>query len=124
MQSHETIGTFHGLSPEKLLLVLGPAVRLDVCPSPLLGPAGLVCVVIFPSPQGKSHFGVVLAPLRATCTLPGFWHYVGGGVALAMGLLEGTDPQENMGEGAPRQQGPLDVPWKGTCSWQDQGMPS
>lgn len=34
---------------------------------------GLVCVVIIPSPLGRSHFEVVLASLRATCTLRGSW---------------------------------------------------
>ena len=49
----------------------GSAIRLDVCPQPTSGAiVELVCVVIFPSPQDWSHFGVVLAPIGATCTMP------------------------------------------------------
>lgn len=53
-----------------------PAVRPAVCPQPSAGAAvGLLCVVLFPSPWGRSHFGVVLAPVGAACTLPGSWHH-------------------------------------------------
>lgn len=37
------------------------AVWLDICPqSPARAAVGLMCVVIFPSPQSRSHFRVVL----------------------------------------------------------------
>ena len=53
-------------------LSVGPAVRQYVCPKPIAGAAvGLICVVIFPSTQGKSHFWSQLAPVRAVFTLPG-----------------------------------------------------
>ena len=35
---------------------------------------------------------LVLASVRAVCTLPGLWHHFGP--ALANGLLEGTSPQK------------------------------
>lgn len=31
-------------------------------------------MVIFPSPQKKSHLGVVLALIEVACPLPGLWH--------------------------------------------------
>ena len=45
------------------------------------------CVVIFPSPQGTSHFGVLPVPVGAACILPGF----------GMGSVQGWTacPQEN-----------------------------
>ena len=48
----------------------------------------LVCVVIFPSPQGRGHFGVVL---------PGLWKCIRW--SLAKGILEGAGLQENTGMG-------------------------
>ena len=32
-------------------------------------------MVLFPSPQGRSHFRMVVAPLRAVCTLTLIWCY-------------------------------------------------
>ena len=46
--------------------------------SPLLGWAVLLLyAVIFPSPLGRSHFGVVLALTMAAYTLPGLWYHFG-----------------------------------------------
>ena len=78
--SPELQGMFLVLSPEKLFLV-GRATVWLVC----------VCVAIFLCPQGRSHFGVVLAPVGATWTLPGFWHHFGQ--ALAKSILDGEDLQ-------------------------------
>ena len=51
---------------------VGPAVRPDVCPQPTVGATvGLGYVVLFPFSKDRSHFGVVLAPVGAACTLPG-----------------------------------------------------
>ena len=44
----------------------------------------LVCEVMFLSPQGKSHFGVVLASVGGACTLPGLWHYFGWALSKAV----------------------------------------
>lgn len=46
-----------------------------------------MCVVIFPSSLGKSHFGVVLAPVGAAYTLPVLWYSFEW--AAAEGVLEG-----------------------------------
>ena len=46
----------------------------------------LVCIVILSSPQGRSHFGVVLASTGATCTLLDLCYCFGW--ALAKGILE------------------------------------
>ena len=51
-------------------------------------------MVFFRSPQGRSHFGVVLAPVKATCTLPSLWHCFGW--VLAKGVLERASLQENV----------------------------
>lgn len=53
---------------------------------------GLVCVVIFPSPQVRNHPGVVLAPASAACTLSCLWHCLGW--SPAEGGLEEMGPQE------------------------------
>lgn len=55
--------------------------------SPLLGLFLLVCVVIFTSSQGRNHFGVVLFPIWATCTISGLWNHFG--LTLVKGVLEG-----------------------------------
>ena len=55
-------------------LLVGGAVRLDVCPQHPAGAAlELLCVVIFSFPQGKSHFGVGLAPVEAVCAMRLDW---------------------------------------------------
>ena len=52
-------------------------------------------MVIFPSPWGRSHFGVVMAPIEVACMLPGLQYY--SVWAPAKGMLEGTDLQDNVG---------------------------
>lgn len=48
-----------------------PAISPNACPQPSAGAAvKLLCVLIFPSPQDRSHFAMVLAPVQSTCTLP------------------------------------------------------
>lgn len=70
-----------------------PAVTPDVCPQPPAGAAvGLVCVVLFPSPQGLGPCGVVLAPVGAACVLPCLRH--GFGWTPAKVMLEGAGPQD------------------------------
>ena len=82
------------LSPAKLLLVGGP----HYCPQPAAGPVvRLLHMVIFPFTQGRNHFGVVLAPIRAACTLPGLWKSFG--YATAKGESEGAGLLENAGWG-------------------------
>lgn len=50
-------------------------VRTDVCSQSTAGASvRLVCVVIFPSPWVRNHFGVVLSPVWTACTLPSLWH--------------------------------------------------
>ena len=96
--SIELQGTFPVLSPEKLLWGAGPTIRSDVYPLPIAGAAlGLVCLVIFPSSQGRSHFGVVLDSVGDTCILPDLQHSFGW--VLTKGILEPAGPQENVGLG-------------------------
>ena len=72
--------------------------RPDVCSQPNAGASvGLVCVVIFLSLQGRSHFRVMLAPVGAVCILPGSWHHFEW--APAKGILGSAGLQENMGTG-------------------------
>lgn len=78
---------------------MGPTVRLDVCPEPTAGMAvGLACVVIFPSPQGRSYSEVVLVPIRLLNTLPDLWNLFGWACAKDI-LGENAEPQENVQEG-------------------------
>ena len=59
------------LSPDKLSLVVGPVGRPAVCSQLTDGVSvRLVSVIIFPSPQSRSNFRVVIAPAGAICTLP------------------------------------------------------
>ena len=85
------------LSPKKLSLVSGACSQARCLPSDhwigLVWIVGLVCVVIFPSVQGRNHAGVVLAPVRAACTLLGMWHRFG--CSPDKGMLNGVDLQEN-----------------------------
>lgn len=56
----------------------GPVVKPDPCPQPTAGAiVELVCMVIFPYLSDRSHFGVVLDPVRTAFTLPGLWHHFG-----------------------------------------------
>ena len=61
---------FPVLSPEKLSDQVS-------APSPLLGLHLDVCVVIFPSCWGNSHFEGILTSVRATYIVPGLWHRFG-----------------------------------------------
>ena len=72
---------------------VGPAIRSDVCPQP--SEVGLVCMVIFPCPQKRSHFGAVLAPIEVSYALPGLWHCFGW--TPAKDMLECGDLKENAG---------------------------
>ena len=55
-----------------------------MCPQPTAGGAvELLCLVIFPSPQGKSHFGVVLLIVRAACRMRNVRQYFEGSAAEA-----------------------------------------
>ena len=57
----------------------------------------LVCMVIFSCLQGRSDFGVLLAPVRASCTMPDLWHLFQW--ALTKGLLDKVGLKENVGVG-------------------------
>ena len=60
---------------------------MSAASQPTAGAAvGLLCTVIFPSPQSRSHFGVVLLPVRATCALPGLQYHFEW--AVVKGILE------------------------------------
>ena len=74
------------LCPDKLALVGGAYSQTTVFPASPLGQQSDWYVVIFFSPSGNSHLGVVLALVRAAYTLPGLWHHFGW--AAAKGVLE------------------------------------
>ena len=77
---------------------MGPAVRPDFCLQPIAETAVVLeHVVVFLSPQGRSYFGVMLAPIGAAYTLPGLWHHRGW--ALAESILEKIGLRENAGTG-------------------------
>ena len=62
--------------PLRSFLWVGPKFRPDVCPQPTAeAPVRLVCVVILSFPLGRSHFGMVLAPVWAAYKLPDIWHH-------------------------------------------------
>ena len=64
------------LSPEKLLLVGGACSQTRCLPQPIVGASGrLVYVVIFHHHWGSSHFGLVLALVGTSYSLPGLWHH-------------------------------------------------
>lgn len=81
-----------------------------------------MCVVIFPSLQGKGHFGVVLAMVGAACTLPSLQNHPVW--ALAKSVLERADSPKQCGGSASKlcmpREGPRSVetetahlaPWK------------
>ena len=70
-------------------------VRSNVCPQPTASLAvRLLSVVIFFSPWGTSHCGVVLEPIRAACTLLGLWHCFGW--VQAKDVLVEAGVQENV----------------------------
>lgn len=76
-----TSGTFPVFPciPEKLLLVGGACSQTGLpAPGPLLGLQSDWCVVIFPSPWNRTHFGVMLALVWAVRILPGLWHCFDG----------------------------------------------
>lgn len=56
----------------------------------------LLCMILFPSPLGRNHFGVVLTLVRAACKLSHLWNYFGWP---AESMLEGVMPLENAGAG-------------------------
>lgn len=65
------LGSFTVLSLKKLSLV-DRACSQSSASSLLVGPLSDLCVFIFPSLQGSSRFGVVLATIGAACSLPGY----------------------------------------------------
>ena len=48
-----------------------PVVRPSISPAHSLGHIWMMCVLMFPSPQSRSHFGVVLVLVETVCTVPG-----------------------------------------------------
>ena len=58
-------------------------------PSPMLGHSQTGVYLLFPSPRGRIHCGVVW-PIWATCTLPGLWFW-------GSGVLAGVDRQGAQG---------------------------
>ena len=55
------------------MLVGAAAVRPYVCPQPTAGPQSAWCVPYLPLSQGQDSLRSGVAPVWATCTLPGLW---------------------------------------------------
>lgn len=84
------------LSLRRFFWWAGSVIRSVGLPQPTAGlTVGVVCVVIFSSHYGISHFGVALASVRTACTFPGLWHHFGW--TMAKDMLEGRGLQENAG---------------------------
>lgn len=78
LQSEQTAGPSVCCSLRDFYLWVGPEVRPDVYLQHTAGAiVDAVYVVIFPSPQGRSHFGVMLVTLWAVCTVPYLWSCFG-----------------------------------------------
>lgn len=56
--------------------------------------SGKVYMVIFPTPQGKSYFGMIVFTIRATCRMRPVWSCFAGTPAQC-GFLNGVIQQEN-----------------------------
>lgn len=78
-------------------LLISGAKRSDVCPSQSAGAAvRQVYMVIFPTPQGKSYFGMIVFTIRAACRMRPVWSCFAGTPAQC-GFLNGVIQQENVG---------------------------
>lgn len=80
-----------------------------------------MCVVIFPSPWDRGHFGV-LAPAGTACTLSGLRHYFGW--AVAGSTLDRSGPGElrgKLGSVSSFASPPPSRLQEGTCSKGDPG---
>ena len=84
-----------------------PQSDLMSAPSPLLGHSQTGVCLLFPSPRGGIHCGVVW-PLWATCTLPGLWCW--GSSVLARVDRQGAQGREGQAQlfsfGGPLREGP------------------
>lgn len=81
-------------------LLISGAKRSDVCPSQSAGAAvRQMCVIIWPTPQGKSYFGVIVFTIRASCKMRPGWSCFAGTPA-QWGFLNGVIQQENAGVSA------------------------
>ena len=60
------------------MLVSGVAVGLMSTPSPPLGPQSDCCVPYLPLSQEQDSLWSGVAPVWATCTLPGLWCFING----------------------------------------------
>ena len=73
---------------------------------------------MFLSPLGGNHFGVVLVPIRAACTLPDLCHWFG--LALAKSLWKGQDYRRTQRLVQVGVSKAFTVPlWEGTCCYRD-----
>ena len=75
------------------MLVGGATVRPDVCPQPTVGASQTGVYLIFPSPRGRTHYGVVLSlsGLLAHCQAC-------GAALMGSGVLDGVDLQGAQGQ--------------------------
>lgn len=78
-----------------------------------------VCVIIFPSPWGRKHFGVALVPVGAACTLPDLWKCFGW--APGKDYLRGQVQKRIQGEGALARKVFAGLMWEGAMSTVEHG---
>ena len=93
----ELQGALPVLSPGRSLLVGGGCSQTSVSSQPIAKAAVNYCVVIFPSPLDRSHFGVALAPVGTVCRIPRLWCRFGYTPTEAR--LQGMSLQKNPGVG-------------------------
>ena len=79
LQLHERQGSLLVLPPVSFLVVSRAGNQIIVCPQPTAEPAmDLGCVVIFPSSQEKSHFGMALVTVSTAYTMRWVRSHFGG----------------------------------------------
>ena len=82
--------------PEKLVLVVRAVFRPDVCPQPTAGDTVRLACTLSSLFQGQDLLWGGVAPVWATCTLPGL-----GCASMRYGILAGVDPQGAQGRDRP-----------------------
>ena len=89
--------------------------------SPLLGPQSDWCVPYLPLSQGQDSLWIGVAPVWATCTLPGLWYCLHGIWHISRGGSAECTGAGGVGLAHFAVGGPL---WEGPCSTRMEADPS
>ena len=103
------------------MLVGRAAVRPDVCPSPPLGPQSDWCLPYLPLSQGQNSLWSGVAPVWASCTLPGLWCCFDGIWRISWGGSTRYTVAGGVGSARFAFSGPLQ---EGPCSTRSEANPS